>query len=109
MWLISFQDWQKVELKVAKILSAEGIEGKDNLYKLKISLGTEERQIVAGLKQFYSEKELEGRNIIVVANLEPAKIAGIESEAMLLASRNGEGVYKLVSIDDSVEPGAQVE
>ena len=107
--MISFQDWQKSELKVAKIISVEDVEGKDKLYTLKISLGTEERQIVAGLKQFYEKEELEGKNIIVVANLEPAKIAGIKSQAMLLASRNNEGKYKLVSIDDSVEPGTNVE
>ena len=107
--MISFQDWQKAELKTAKILSAEPVEGKDKLYKLRISLGEEERQIVAGLKQFYSAEELEGKSIIVVANLEPAKIAGIESQAMLLAARSNDGSYKLVTIDESVEAGTKVE
>tara|TARA_Y100000310_G_scaffold345696_1_gene468443 strand:- start:7596 stop:7919 length:324 start_codon:yes stop_codon:yes gene_type:complete len=107
--LISFQDFQKTELKVAKILSIEDIEDKDKLYKIKISLGEEERQIVAGLKQFYLKDELEGKNIVVVANLEPATIAGIESQAMLLAAKDAEGKYKVVEIDEAVEPGSKIE
>ena len=107
--MISFQDWQKAELKVAKIASVEDIEGKDKLYKIQIDLGQEQRQIVAGLKQYYSKEELKGKSIIVVANLEPATIAGIQSEAMLLAARNKEGNYKLIAIDETVEPGTKVE
>lgn len=107
--MISFQDWQKAELKVAKILAAEDIPGKDKLYKIKIDLGSEQRQIVAGIRAFYTKEELEGKNLIVVANLEPAKIAGIESQAMLLAAKDSEGKYKLVTIDGSVEPGTKVE
>ena len=107
--MISFSDWKKAELKVARIVSAEEIEGKDKLYRLGISLGGEERQIVAGLKPFYGKDELVGKSIVVVANLEPAKIAGIESQAMLLAACNQDGDYRLVSVDSSVEPGALVE
>ena len=107
--MISFQDWQKAELKVAKIIAAEDIEGKDKLYKIQIDLGSEQRQIIAGVKQYYEKEELQGMNIIVVANLEPAKIAGLESQAMLLASKDSEGKYRLVSIDDSVEAGTLVE
>ena len=107
--MISFQDWQKAELKVAKIIAAEDIPGKDKLYKLQIDLGSEQRQIIAGIKPFYEKEELKGKSIIVVANLEPAKIAGFESQAMLLAAENSEGKYKLVSIDDSVEAGTSVK
>ncbi len=107
--MISFQDWQKAELRVAKIIAAEDIEGKDKLYKIQIDLGSEQRQIIAGLKPFYKKEELRGKSIIVVANLEPAKIAGFESQAMLLAAEDSEGKYKLVSIDDSVEAGTAVE
>ena len=107
--MISFQDWQKAELKAAKITKAEDIAGKDNLYKIEIDLGGEKRQIVAGIKQYYGKEELQGKNIVVVSNLEPARIAGIESQAMLLAARNSEGKYKLVEIDESVEAGAAVE
>ncbi len=107
--MISFQDWQKAELKVAKIIAAEDIPGKDKLYKLQIDLGSEQRQIIAGIKPFYEKEELQGKNIIVVANLEPVIIAGLESQAMLLAAKDSEGKYKFVSIDDSVEAGTNVE
>ncbi len=107
--MISFQDWQKSELKVAKIIVAEDISGKDKLYKIQIDLGSEQRQIIAGIKPFYEKEELKGKSIIVVANLEPAKFAGLESQAMLLAAKAKDGKYKLVSIDDSVEAGTSVE
>lgn len=107
--MISFEDWQKAELKVAKIISAEDIPGKDKLYKLQIDLGSEQRQIIAGIKPFFEKEELAGKNIIVIANLEPVIIAGLESQAMLLAAEDKEGKYKLVSIDDSVKAGTSVE
>ena len=107
--MVSFGDWKKNELKIAKILSAEEVPGKDKLYRLQIDLGGEQRQIVAGLRQEYSKEELEGHTIVVVSNLEPARIAGIESQAMLLAAKNKEGRYKLVTVDESVEAGTVVE
>lgn len=107
--MLKFEDWKKAELKAARILEAEDIPGKDKLYKLQVDLGSEQRQIVAGLRQDYPREELEGTMIIVVSNLEPARIAGIESQAMLLAARNGEGKYRLVTVDESVEPGTPVE
>jgi len=107
--MISFQDWQKAELKVAKIEAVEDIPGKDKLYKIQISLGEEKRQIIAGIKPFYEKEALQGVSIIVVANLEPATIAGLESQAMLLAANDSEGKYKLVTIDDAVEAGTKVE
>jgi len=107
--MISFQDWQKAELKVAKIIVAEDIPGKDKLYKLQIDLGSEQRQIIVGIKPFFEKEELQGKNIIVVANLEPVIIAGLKSQAMLLAAEDSEGKYKLVSIDDKVEAGTSVE
>ena len=107
--MISFADFKKVELKVAKILEVEDIPGKDKLYKIKIDLGNEQRQIVAGIKPFYTKEELIGKNVIVVANLEPAVIAGIKSEAMLLAAKDNEGKYALVTVADNVAPGTVVE
>ncbi|MCD6246978.1 MAG: methionine--tRNA ligase subunit beta [Candidatus Diapherotrites archaeon] len=107
--MISFADFKKVELKVAKILEVEDISGKDKLYKIKIDLGNEQRQIVAGIKPFYTKDELTGKNVIVVANLEPAVIAGVKSEAMLLAAKDNKGGYALVTIADNVAPGTVVE
>jgi len=107
--MISFQDWQKAELKAAKIIAVEEIAGKDKLLKLQIDLGSEKRQIVAGIKQYYSKEQLLGMSIIAVANLEPRLTGGIESQAMLLAARAADGSYKLVTIDKSVEPGTKIE
>jgi len=107
--MISFQEWQKAELKAAKIISAELVPNKDKLYKIEIDLGSEKRQIVSGLRPDYSAEELKGMNIIVVSNLAPATIAGIESQAMLLASKAKDGKYRLLTVDESVEPGTAVE
>ena len=67
---INFSDWEKLDLRVGTILKAEDIEGADKLYKLSIDLGDEKRILVAGIKQHYSKKDLKGKQIIVVANLE---------------------------------------
>lgn len=84
--MISFKDFAKMELKVAEIVSVEEVEGKDKLYKLEIDLGEEKRTILAGIKEWYSAEDLKGKQIIVVANLEPKTLAGIESNGMLLAA-----------------------
>ena len=107
--MISFQENQKMEFKAAKILKVEGIAGKDKLYKLVIDLGSEQRQMVSGLRQDYEKDELEGMTVVVVSNLQPATIAGVESQAMILAAKNSEGRYKVVEIDFSVQPGTKIE
>ncbi len=107
--MISFDEFSKVELKVAEIISAEDIEGKDKLYKLKADLGGEERTFVAGIKQDYPKEGLQGKKIVVVTNLEPAKIAGIDSECMLLAVKDKEGKYRIVSPDGDVAAGTPLE
>lgn len=94
--MVSFDDFKKIELKTAKIISIEDIVGKDKLYKLQIELGTEKRQLVAGIKQYYSKEELLGKTIIVVSNLEPAVIAGNQSNGMLLAVKTIEGKYSVI-------------
>jgi len=107
--LVSFQDFQKTELKVAKILKAEAVEGKDKLFKLEVDVGEESpRTLVAGLKPHYSAEGLVGKTIVVVANLDPANIAGIESQAMLLAAKNGEGAYKVVEPKEGALVGERV-
>jgi methionyl-tRNA synthetase len=105
---ISLNDFKKIDLRVATILEVEDIEGKDRLFKLKIDLGSEQRTIVAGIKQCYSKEELKGKQIIVVANLEPAKIAGIVSNGMLLAIGTPENL-SLLTTDKPRKPGEKVE
>jgi len=104
---ISYEEFKKVELKIATIVQAEPIEKSKNLIKLKVNLGAEERQIIAGIKRYYKAEELIGRQIVVVANLKPAKMMGELSDGMLLAADvNGEPV--LLHPDKEVPPGSEV-
>jgi methionyl-tRNA synthetase len=104
---ITFDEFMKVDLRVAKILEAEKVEGADRLLRLQISLGTEERQIVAGVAKFYSPEDLVGRKIVVVANLARATIRGVESQGMLLAASNDDGLA-LLRPDTDLPEGSQV-
>lgn len=94
--LISFEDFQKVDLRLAKVLSAERIDGSEKLLKLTVSLGDEERTLVAGIAQHYSSDELVGKKILIVANLQPRKIFGVKSEGMILALSEGENLSVIV-------------
>jgi len=106
---VSFEDWSKLDLRVGEILEAEGIEGADKLYKLKVDLGTETRTLVAGLKQYYTKEELEGKRVIVFCNLEPRKIRGIESKGMILAASSDDtGEVKLLTPEGVAEPGWKI-
>ncbi|HLD62367.1 MAG TPA: methionine--tRNA ligase subunit beta [Candidatus Norongarragalinales archaeon] len=88
---VAYADFAKLDLRVAKILNAEKVEGADKLLKLTISLGEfGERTIAAGIAQYYTPEELVGKKIAVVANLEPKKLRGIESNGMLLAASTPE-------------------
>jgi methionyl-tRNA synthetase len=106
---VSFDDWQKFDLRTGEILEIEDIEGADKLYKLKVDLGTETRILVAGLKKHYTKDELDGKKVIVFTNLEPRIIKGIESRGMILAAVNGDGSeVKLLQSEGVLEPGAKV-
>ncbi len=83
--LISIDDFAKIDLRVAKVLAAEKVEGADKLLKLRIRIGAEERTLVAGIALHYPPEELPGKSVVVVANLKPAKLRGIESQGMVLA------------------------
>lgn len=88
---ISIDDFAKIDLRVATILTAERVPKTDKLMKLSVKIGEEERTIVSGIAQYYTEEQLVGRNVIVIANLKPAKLRGIESRGMLLAASDGQG------------------
>ncbi|MDN5342415.1 MULTISPECIES: methionine--tRNA ligase [Oceanotoga] len=106
--LIDFEDFSKVDLRVAKILEAEDVKKSKKLLKLQLDLGElGKRQIVAGIKQHYTPEELIGKKIIVVANLKPAKLMGIESNGMLLAAKNSEKLT-ILTVDRDIEPGLKV-
>jgi methionyl-tRNA synthetase len=103
---ITIDEFKKVILRVAKILSAENIKKSDKLIKLKIDLGSEQRQILAGIAKSYTPEELIGKNVLIVSNLKPAKIFGQESQGMILATETSEdGKLKIIEINDSVLPG----
>jgi methionyl-tRNA synthetase len=104
---IKFEEFKKIELKIAKVLKAERIEGSDKLLKLAIDLGQEQRQILAGIGKAYQPEELIGKEIVVVANLEPRMMMGLESQGMLLAaSLDGQPV--LLTPDKEALPGSEI-
>jgi len=105
--VINFEEFQKIDLRVAKVITAEKIEGSKKLLKLEIDLGKEKRQLVAGISQFYSPEELIGREIVVLVNLEPRKIKGVESQGMLLAA-DDRGNPVLLKPDKEVPPGTKI-
>ena len=108
MAMINFEEFKKVDLRVAKIISAEVVEGSEKLLKLQVDLGeTEKRQIIAGIAKQYKPEELIGREIAVVANLEPRVLFGLESQGMLLAAA-GENGPVLLRPDSDILPGTRV-
>ena len=106
--LISIDDFAKVQLRVARVESAQKVEGADRLLQLQIDLGGEKRQIIAGIAQHYSPEEMVGKQIIVVANLKPAKIRGLESQGMLLAATDDSGKLCVLVPEKDMQPGAKV-
>lgn len=104
---ISIDEFFKTELRTARVEKAEAVEGTDKLMRIEIALGEEKRQIVAGIAQHYTAEELVGRMIVVVANLKPAKIRGIESNGMLLAAKSGDKL-RLLAVDGEFASGASV-
>ena len=112
-FMVDFQDFKKLDLRVAKILQAEKVENSDKLLKLQIDLGEQledgKRQIIAGIGKVYSPEELIGKAIIVIANLEPKVILGLESQGMLLAAEDEEtGEPILLTPDRLVAVGSKI-
>jgi len=105
---ITIEEFQKIQLKTAKVLSAERVPKSEKLLKLQVSLGTEQRQIVAGIGKRYEPESLIGKTIVIVANLKPAKLMGIESQGMVLAAGDSE-VRGLATFLEDVEPGTKVK
>ena len=97
---ITIDELSKVELKVGQIIEVSRVEKSDKLYKLTVDLGTEKRTIVSGLVEFYKEDELLNKQVVVVANLKPAKLRGVESQGMLLAAEDND-IVKLLVLDNN--------
>jgi methionyl-tRNA synthetase len=106
--LIGIDEFMKVQLKVAKILEAERVPKSSKLLKLQVDIGTERRQIVAGIGKKYAPEELVGKTIVVVANLKPAKLMGIESQGMVLAAGEND-MLGLLGVSEPLPPGTKVK
>ena len=105
---ISIDDFMKVELRVAKVLEAEAVPKSKKLLKLRVDTGTDQRTIVAGIAEAYQPEQLVGRTIVVVANLRPAKLMGVESNGMVLAGSVDGGKPVLIGFDEEIPLGARV-
>ena len=103
---VSIKDFQKLDLRVGTIKAVEPVVGSKKLLKMRVDIG-EERTIVAGLAGLYSEADLVGKQVVVVANLEPAMLMGVESNGMVLAAEDNSGVHLLMP-DAPTRPGSKV-
>ena len=104
--MIGIDGFSAVELRAARVLSAEKIPKAKKLLKLQVDLGYETRQVVSGIAKFYAPEDLVGRMVVIVANLAPATLCGVESRGMLLAS--GEEDVRVVFLDSDVRPGERI-
>ncbi len=106
--MITFDEFKRIEIKTAKILDVKNHPEADKLYIIDIDLGDEKRQIVAGIKKYYTPEELVGKDIAVVVNLEPALIRGVESNGMLLAGSSNEAL-SILTLDRDLPPGSAIK
>ena len=105
---IVYDDFAKLELKAGTVTACEKIAKADKLLKLEVDLGTEKRTIVSGIAQHYNPEEMVGKQVIVVTNLAPRKMKGIESQGMILTAENSDGKLQLLKPENNVEPGSSV-
>ncbi len=106
--LIGIEDFMKIKLRVGKVLSAERVKGSKKLIKLIVDIG-EQRQIVAGIGEQYSPEDLIGKFIVVLSNLKPAKLMGVESQGMLLAATGNDGKISILTVEKEVNPGSSIK
>jgi len=106
--VITIEEFAKIELKVGKVLEARRVEGSNKLIVMKVNTG-EERQLVAGIGKVYSPEELIGKSIVVVTNLQPVKLMGVESQGMLLAASDSEGRPVIIAPERLAKEGSKVK
>ena len=105
--IVTFNDFTKLDIRVAKVTGVSDHPNADKLIVMDIDLGAEQRQIIAGVKPYCDPQSLVGKSIVVVTNLEPAQLRGVKSEGMLLAAQEGEKVVVLTTLSP-IAPGARV-
>jgi len=113
--MISIEDFSKVELRTGRVIEARRIEGSNKLIVMKVDIGCEKdssdevRQIVAGIGKVYSPEELIGKTVVVVTNLQPARLMGVESQGMLLAASDEDGRLSIITTEREVKTGSRVK
>lgn len=107
--IIKLEYFQKIELRVGKIITAEKIENSQKLLRLEIDLGNEWRQIVSGIADQYNPEKLINKKVVIIANLESKTIKGIESQGMLLAAEDEHGIISLISPDKDIKEGSIIK
>ena len=105
---IQYDDFAKLELKAGTVTACEKVAKADKLLKLEVDLGTEKRTIVSGIALHYKPEEMVGKQVIVVTNLAPRKMKGIESQGMILTAEDGDGKFRLLKPENAVRPGSNV-
>ena len=105
---ISFDDFEKLDLRVAKVLSCEEVKKSEKLLKFELDLGGEQRTILSGIKQWYTPGDMVGKNVIIIANLKPRKIMGIESKGMILSAVDNEDNLTALTTMEEIKPGSIV-
>lgn len=105
--MVSFEKFKEMDIRIGKVLDVEDIQGADRLYLITVDIGNETRKLVAGIKPWYTKEQLLGKNIVVLVNLEPKMIKGIESKGMLLAALNNDK-FSILTTDRDVPSGSKV-
>jgi methionyl-tRNA synthetase len=107
--MIEYGDFAKLDIRVGKVLLAEPIKKSEKLLRVEVDIGEEKpRQLVAGLASFYSPEELVGKYVIVLANLKPVKLCGVESKGMILAADDCENIVSALMPDKEIKPGSRI-
>ncbi len=105
---MTFEEFQKADLRIGKIAAAERIEKSEKLLKLQVDIGSETRQILSGIAKTYAPEDLLGKQVVIIANLDPREMMGMTSQGMILAAHGAEGEPVLLSPWKEVEPGANI-
>jgi methionyl-tRNA synthetase len=106
---ISFEDFQKPDLRTAKILSAQKVPKTKKLLEIRVDMGLEERTVVSGIAEYFQPEDIIGRQVVLVANLAPRKIRGVQSQGMILMAESPSGTLQFVSAEEAAVPGSRVK
>ncbi len=105
--MVSLEQFKEMDIRIGKVLKVEDVQGADKLYVITVDIGEETRKMIAGIKLWYTKEDLVGKNVVVLVNLEPKVIRGVESKGMLLATLYDNNL-SIVTTDRNVPPGSKV-